>query len=96
MEREHGGLIRGYLAARRDDAAAVARRASGARYDQFMAPKNGMSHLLEHLNGSLPSGSLKLNARVESIARVSQPGGKNNEKSWELTTNSSRELFDGW
>ena len=69
MEREHGGLIRGYLAARRQDAAAVARRASGARYDQFMAPRQGMSHWIKHLEGFLPAGSIRFQQTVRSVER---------------------------
>ena len=48
-----------YLAARRDNAAAVSRRASGARYDQFVAPKQGMSHWIAHLVTSLRHGTMQ-------------------------------------
>ena len=80
MERDHGGLIRGFLAAKRDDAAAVARRASGARYDQFMAPRQGMSHWIDHLVKSLPEGTLQLNCPVATAAY--QPSSS----SWQLET----------
>ncbi len=87
MEREHGGLIRGYLAARRQDAAAVARRASGARYDQFMAPKQGMSHWIKHLVNYLPAGSIRFQAQVESVRRTG--------KGWSLLVDDERQPFDG-
>ena len=43
MERLHGGLIRGHLRSRKTQAKQIAGRASGARYDQFMAPAAGMA-----------------------------------------------------
>ncbi len=81
MEREHGGLIRGHLSARREDAAAVARRASGARYDQFMAPRHGMSHWISHLCQHLPPGTLRFNQSVQSVTRLSA-------HRWQVTTQS--------
>ena len=85
MERQYGGLIRGYLAARKQDAAAVARRASGARYDQFMAPRLGMSWWIDSLARQLPAGSAQLNTQVKSLQRLSH--GK-----WQVTTSSDRVL----
>lgn len=51
MEQEYGSLIRAALAKRRNASAEgkSAREASGARYDQFVAPKRGMSWWLEEL-----------------------------------------------
>ncbi len=88
MEREHGGLIRGYLAARKQDAAAVSRRASGARYDQFMAPRQGMSHWINHLVNQLPEGTLRLNTTAQSVER--EPAG-----GWQITSSHGVEKFDG-
>lgn len=70
MEREHGGLIRGHRAARRNGAAAMARRASGARYDQFTAPRHGMSHWIAHLVQSLPPGTIQFNRPVLGVDRL--------------------------
>lgn len=81
MEREHGGLIRGYLASKRQDAAAAARRASGARYDQFMAPREGMSAWIEALASHLPKGCIRLNTSVTSISQQV-------DKTWTITTES--------
>ncbi len=43
MEKEHGSLIRAALAKRKSENQAdkTARKATGARYDQFIAPKQG-------------------------------------------------------
>lgn len=85
MEKEHGGLIRGYLAARRQDAAAVARRASGARYDQFVAPRHGMSHWIEHLVQSLRPGTVRFHTPVQSIERIAdQTGPSASPPRWRL------------
>ena len=67
MEQRAGGLIRGHLAARKKDAAAAARRASGARYDQFVAPRQGMSWWVDALAQRLPAQTLKLNTPVQSL-----------------------------
>ncbi|GAB5402866.1 MAG: protoporphyrinogen oxidase [Aureliella sp.] len=67
MERNSGGLIRGHLSAKRKDAAAAARKASGARYDQFRAPRDGMDTWLEGITSQLPEGCLHLNTSVEAI-----------------------------
>lgn len=67
MEAKAGGLIRGHLVARKKDAAAVARRASGARYDQFIAPRQGMSWWIDQLVQRLPVTTLHLNSPVHSL-----------------------------
>jgi oxygen-dependent protoporphyrinogen oxidase len=74
MERKYGGLIRGNRAKSRDQSAGSqsARQASGARYDQFLAPKNGMQSWLDLLASKLPSGSIQLNTRIQSIELSSQ------------------------
>ncbi len=71
IERKHGGLIRGYLAKRRDPSKSneAARQASGARYDQFLAPKDGMQSWLNQLSERLPKSSIEFNTRIESIER---------------------------
>jgi protoporphyrinogen/coproporphyrinogen III oxidase len=88
MERKHGGLIRGHLAARRDDAAAVAKRASGARYDQFMAPREGMSHWVQHLIGSLPQGCLRYNSPVRGLEQPTP-------RRWRVLTDAAPLACDG-
>ncbi len=99
MERRSGGLIRGHLASRKQDAAAAARRASGARYDQFVAPKSGMSALISALTNQLPAGSLQLNARIKSLSyQPLSPGDTRDSSttsaSWQIETDSGTETFD--
>lgn len=57
MEKNHGGLIRAALAKRssQQPSDAVARKASGARYDQFLAPKQGMDWWMSKLANQLRS-----------------------------------------
>lgn len=66
MERRHGSLIR---AAFRDRASKNEHEhaASGARYGMFVAPRGGMSQLVDALAARLPCESVHLSAPVESI-----------------------------
>ena len=96
MERKSGGLIRGHLAARRADAAAAARKASGARYDQFRAPELGMNAWLEQLAAKLPSGTVSLNSPVAELS-LNSPGDRanDNQTSWNLRMSPDKsEDFD--
>lgn len=110
MEAKAGGLIRGHLAARKKDAAAVARRASGARYDQFVAPRQGMSWWIEQLAQRLPAGVLRLNTPVHSLRwmpgesssetapRGSAPTTRPHDTShghWLIATENELHTFDG-
>lgn len=88
MERDSGGLIRGYLSSKRKDAAAAARKASGARYDQFMAPKHGMSAWIEALARNLPTERTYLNTTVQSVTVDSQG-------EWTLCSGDSVHKADG-
>jgi protoporphyrinogen/coproporphyrinogen III oxidase len=71
MEREHGGLIRATLAARkrRDPGKSAERQASGARYGLFLTPREGLESLVESLVQSLPATSLQAGCRVVQVAR---------------------------
>lgn len=71
MERQHGGLIRGALAKRKnqDPADQSARQATGARYDQFLAPKKGMSWWLNAINEQLVA-RLYLNQPIRKVERT--------------------------
>ncbi len=84
MEREYGSLIRAALVKRRESNAATraARGASGARYDQFMAPKKGMTWWLEQLVAPMRD-RLHLGTHVTGLSRA-QAGG------WELTSVNAR------
>lgn len=87
MEREHGSLIRAALAKRKKDTAEnrSAREASGARYDQFMAPRRGMSWWFEQMAAPVKD-SIRLGASIQSIRRTT-------DGQWELSvaTNGSSE-----
>lgn len=98
MERDHGGLIRGYLAAKRTDASAVARRASGARYDQFLAPRQGMSHWIQHIVKSLPEETIRYNCPVTSIEPISSifaAGALTTKPAWRVTAGQEQMDCDG-
>ena len=83
MERKYGGLIRANRAKSRDQSAGSqsARQASGARYDQFVAPKNGMQSWLDLLASKLPSRTIQLNTRIQSIEH-------NSQQQWLIQTDS--------
>jgi len=74
MEKEHGGLIRAAFAKKRiqNAEARSAREASGARYDQFLAPKRGMQWWLQQLaspfnNPASTNRKLLLNHPIHSL-----------------------------
>lgn len=72
MEREHGSLIRAAIAKRRESSAAnrAARTASGARYDQFIAPRMGMSWWIEQIAAPIRS-MIRVGTEARSIRRSS-------------------------
>ncbi|MCA9127271.1 MAG: protoporphyrinogen oxidase [Planctomycetales bacterium] len=90
MERHSGGLIRGHLQARRRDAATAARKASGARYDQFRAPVDGMSSWVKAIAAHLPGDVLRLGTEVQRIV----PASSGDSFGWQVVTSNSEELFD--
>jgi len=65
MEREFGNLTRGV----REKAAKQQRAGTGARYGLFVAPRHGMSTLVDALTARLPAGCLQLGTTVEQIQR---------------------------
>ncbi len=87
MERTSGGLIRGHLSAKRKDARAAARRASGARYDQFRAPKLGMNAWIEGLAGHLPATAVRLGSPVRRLQHM-------DESAWKLTIDCNGQSHD--
>lgn len=66
MEQDHGGLIRGMLAARRKPAVAATHNAQPAKVSMFMSLQGGTQELVDALVKHLP-GDLRLNARVTSL-----------------------------
>jgi oxygen-dependent protoporphyrinogen oxidase len=67
MERRHGSLIRGLRRQAANGAQADA--GSGARYSMFVAPRDGLSSLVEAIAARLPPGTLELNRPVERLVR---------------------------
>jgi len=76
MERSHGSLIRAALAGRGQQPNGTAQPSgsplqagsrSGARYELFVAPRDGMSSLIQALADRLPSNCVQLNAPVQRI-----------------------------
>lgn len=80
MEKEHGGLIRGWLAQKRNKGerrkggrTEIEQQASGARYAQFLAPKKGMAWWIDAIESKLSGVALNLNCDVHSIHRHEKP-----------------------
>jgi oxygen-dependent protoporphyrinogen oxidase len=70
MERRHGSLIRAVRnEAREKKERGEKDQESGARYSLFVAPREGMSSLVEALAARLPAGAVQLNSPVERITR---------------------------
>ena len=76
MEREHGSVIHALLKARRRAEAKersgaangqAARGTSGARYGLFLSLDAGLQLLTDRLSAELPPGTVRTNARVESL-----------------------------
>jgi oxygen-dependent protoporphyrinogen oxidase len=71
MERNSRSLIRGMWRARREQqqrSAQAESGTSGARYSLFLSFDEGMQLLVEKLAARLPLDSIRLNARVQSLA----------------------------
>jgi oxygen-dependent protoporphyrinogen oxidase len=66
MEQRHGGLIRAMLHSRSGDGE-KSKPESGARYSVFVAPREGMSTLVEAIARRLPPETIRLNAPVERL-----------------------------
>lgn len=87
MEAKHGSLMKAHWAAMKSDAAAAAKKASGARYDQFMAPEKGMSDWVTGLVSALPSENIHLDTKVASL--------KFDHGKWNIESKSTVASFDG-
>jgi oxygen-dependent protoporphyrinogen oxidase len=68
MEREYGNLTRGV----QEKAAKQHRAGTGARYGMFLAPRNGITTLVDAIEARLPAGSVQLNAAVSRIEHDDQ------------------------
>ncbi len=67
MERQHGSLIRAIwkqMGQRRPES----QGSSGARYSMFVAPRGGMTSLIDTLAARLPDGTVQLDSPVANVA----------------------------
>lgn len=68
MEQKYGSLIRGMW--RRTNSRPSDEKASGARYSQFMAPREGMSALVDAAAKRLPKRAILKNSPVERLIEL--------------------------
>lgn len=68
MEKGHGSLIRAVMSQAAKQSQAE-RNSSGGRYSMFVAPRDGITSLVQALVDRLPSGTVEINAPVQSISR---------------------------
>jgi oxygen-dependent protoporphyrinogen oxidase len=95
MEREHGGLIRGAIAKQKNQEAAErsARQATGARYDQFLAPKQGMSWWLNAIRDRL-TANIYLNQSITEIKQLEDQRWTLSAKTTPQSQTLPLEVFD--
>ncbi|MFO7907937.1 MAG: protoporphyrinogen oxidase [Pirellulaceae bacterium] len=74
MEKKHGSLIRAVMRQVKDRAGSSDRDSSGGRYSMFVAPRDGVSSLIEALANRLPRGTIRLNAGVTGLKRERDGG----------------------
>jgi protoporphyrinogen/coproporphyrinogen III oxidase len=93
MEREHGSVIRAMLRARRAGAKArsganggAPKGTSGARYALLRSLDEGLQLLTDRLAAALPAGTVRTNARVESL------GFDENSRRWSLLLSGGETL----
>jgi oxygen-dependent protoporphyrinogen oxidase len=69
MERQHGGLIRGALRQKAINKESPSSNdpSSGARYELFVAPRDGLSSIISAIAARLPPSAVRLNAPVQSL-----------------------------
>lgn len=85
LERRHGSVIRGMVAARRSRQDGLG-DARGPRYQLFVALRGGLEELTRRLVERLPAGTLRLASAVDRIERT--PSG------WSLATRDARAEAD--
>ncbi len=90
MEQRHGGISRAMLKEQRGkkQRSKADEQVSGARYNLFHAPREGMSHWMQALVGQLPKPWLRYNTRVHSVGREGEQ--------WRVTIagRSEPEMYD--
>ena len=84
MERQYGSLMRGTRAAKQSSNGDAL--AAGARYGSFVAPRDGLSSLVERLAAQLSAGVVALNSPVAALQR--------RDDAWEVSVaGAGAELF---
>src|SRR4051812_2124344 len=83
MEREHGSLIRGMLAAR----AKAAAGANPAPVSLFTTLAGGMQQMTDAIAAKLAPASIRLKGPVKSVRRTADK--------WTVATDAGEETFDG-
>lgn len=73
MEQRHGGLLKASWKTKNAD---DGERGSGARYGLFVAPRDGMSSLVEAIAARLPPASVRLKQHVEHLTPTADGGWK--------------------
>jgi len=68
LERHHRSLILGARRERTTDPPGDSE--SGARYSLFVAPRSGMSSMVEAIAAALPPGTVRLQSSIEQITRL--------------------------
>ncbi len=71
MEKEHGSLIRAMMKEQKQQRKAV-QKSSGARYSQFVAPREGMSAFVQAIVDRLGEATLSLKSPVEQVAQSTE------------------------
>ncbi|MFI4873925.1 MAG: protoporphyrinogen oxidase [Blastopirellula sp. JB062] len=84
MERRHGGLIRGM----RRRQSREGQSDSGARYSMFVAPRGGMSDLVDAIAKRLPDSTIRLQSPVTSVTCDSN-------RNWHIACKDMTETFAG-
>jgi oxygen-dependent protoporphyrinogen oxidase len=67
LEKRYGSLLAAAARGALSSGAADGGPVSGARYGMFVAPREGMDHLVASIAASLPKDSVRLNTPVESV-----------------------------
>jgi oxygen-dependent protoporphyrinogen oxidase len=88
MEKSHGSLIRAVMSQAKKQPKSD-RNSSGGRYSMFVAPRDGISSLVQALVDRLPADSVRVTSEITGLER--QPNG-----SWQLTVaaDNHAETFD--
>lgn len=85
LEQRHGSLTMGLHAAKRREAASG--QAAGARYSLFVAPRGGISTLIDALAAHLPPDVIALNSPISGVERTA-------DGRWRLDTPCESRVFD--